>query len=322
MGKFYLWIALFFAFVIGSWFVVKQTVPKQSVRVYPALATSIPADTTILAGLQIEKIKQTRLYKKLVEERNIPAIDRFARATGIDIRKNVYEVVFASNGKDTIVFASGKFAMLQSSTGQNTQELLPHTQIQGERMIQMGYKGMTLIGNPNVSACFLNNATMMAGPTEALKRVIDLRARNPMAPQDLLAAARALPADDQFWLVSSMGIDRALPEISLGSFGKIRSIPVKLDRISGSGHVGLGFQLKLWLASSDAKSIEQMGTALKGLVSLARINTPDTEREMMRLLDSVLVAPEEKGVRLRMDVPEDLIEKFLNSRSFGASPTP
>ena len=319
MGKFYLWIAAFFALVIGSWFVVKQTVPKQHVRVYPALATAIPADTKILAGLQIEKIKQTRLFKKLVEERQIPAIDRFARETGIDIRKNVYEVVLASNGTDTIVLASGKFAELSSSTGQNTQELRPHTQIQGERMVLMPYKGMSLIGNPNAAACFLNNATVMAGSTQALKRAIDLREKNPMAPQDLLALARGLPGEDQFWLVSTLGIDRMLPSIPLGSFGKMRSIPVKLDRVTGSGQVGLGFHLKLALDSSDAKSIEQMSTALKGLVALARINTPETERELMRLLDSVRVGADDKTVRVGLDVPDDLIEKFLNDRRFTSS---
>jgi hypothetical protein len=248
-------------------------------------------------------------------------VDRFARQTGIDIRKNVYEVVLTSNGTDVIVFASGKFAELSSSTGQNTQELRPHTQIQGERMVQMPYKGMSLVGNPNAAACFLNNATVMAGATEALKRVIDLREKQPTPPMDLLTMARALPADDQFWLVSTLGIDRMLPAIPLGGFGKMRSIPVKLDRVTGSGQVGLGFHLKLQMDSSDAKSIEQMSTALKGLVALARINTPETERELMRLLDSVRVGADEKSVRLQLDVPDDLIEKFLNDRTFASAPS-
>lgn len=319
MRKFYLWIALFFAFAIGSTWFLRKTIPKQSVRVYPALATSIPADTKILVGFQIEKLKQTRLYQKLVDERKLPAIDRFAQETGIDLRKNIYEIVFASNGRDTIVLASGKFAELSSSTGQSTSELRPQAQIQGERMVAMPYKGLTLIGNPNAAACFLNNATVMAGPTEVLKRVIDLKEKSPMPPLDLLNAARELPNEDQFWLVSTLGIDRTIAPLSVGGM-KLNQIPVKVDRILGSGKVGLGFHLDVKAESSDAKSLEQIHGGLKAVLAFARLSTDAKETDLMRLYDGVRVDADTKSVRIQTDVPEALIERFLNSsRAFTSS---
>lgn len=319
MRKFYLWIGLFFALVIGSYLLLKKTVTKEPVRVYPALATAIPADTKILVGLQIEKIKQTRLYQKLVEERKIPAIDRFAQETGIDPRKNVYEVVFASNGTDTIVLASGKFAELSSSTGQNTNELRPHAQIQGERMVPMPYKGYTLIGNPNAAACFLNNATVMAGRTDVLKRVIDAKEKAPLPPMDLLNAARALPGDHQFWFVSTLGIDRTIAPLSFGGM-RLNQVPVRVDRITGSGKVGVGFHLDVKAESSDANSLSQIHGALKAMLAFARLNTNESEADLMRFYDGVRVDADKQAVRIQTDVPEALIERVLNNaRPFTSS---
>jgi len=312
MRKFYLWMALFFAAVIGSWYWVKYAVPKTPVRIYPALATSIPADTKILVGLQVEQIKKSRLYQRFVRERKLPALERFVNATGIDPRRDVYEIVFASNGAEPIVFASGKFAELSSSTGQSTAELRPHAQIQGERMVRMPYKGATLIGNPNLAASFLNNATVMAARTETLKQIIDLREKNPLPPPDLLAALKELPAADPFWIVSTASLSQTMPNLQSGRM-KLTSIPIQVDRILGSGTLEDGLRLNLRLESRDSKSIDQINATLRGLVALGRLNTPDDQAALLRLLDSIQIARAPQGLQLSMHVPEDLLEPLLNS---------
>jgi hypothetical protein len=148
-----------------------------------------------------------------------------------------------------------------------------------------------------------------------LKRVIDLREKSPLPPAELLAAAKELPAKDPFWVVSALPIDRTLPDVAIGGF-RLRSVPVQLDRILGSGNATRGLQLKVMLESRDAKSIEQMSAALRGLIGIGRLSVPEGQPERLRFFDSIQVRGESKGVRVEMDVPEELVETFLNSREF------
>ena len=290
---------------------------KKPVRLYPALATVIPNDTQLLAGLQVEKLKKTPYWKRLVEERKQPALDRFAGQTGIDLRQNVYELVFASNGEnnggDSVLMASGKFSTQKSFLGQSTKEMQPHTQIQGERMANIPYHGQVLIGNENSAMWFVNNATAFAGRTAALRRVIDLREKAPLPPQALLDALETLPVDDHFWFVSTLPIDRTLPEFNLGGMGKMKSIPVKVDRILGSAALTNGFKLRVRIESSDAKSLEQMGAALRGLIGIGRLTTAQDKPEMLQFYDGIQVLPDRGALKVEMNLPDELVEQFLDA---------
>ncbi|MGH9657078.1 MAG: hypothetical protein ACRD96_00960, partial [Bryobacteraceae bacterium] len=57
----------------------------------PVLAALIPPDTVLLAGIRMEPLKSTPLYKQIVATRARADLDDFARRTSFDPRKDVRE---------------------------------------------------------------------------------------------------------------------------------------------------------------------------------------------------------------------------------------
>ena len=80
----------------------REPVARSSVD--PALATLVPADTAILVGAKLDKLRETPTYQKHFSQMSLPRLDDFARETGLDPRKDVWEVLFASEWFATAAF--------------------------------------------------------------------------------------------------------------------------------------------------------------------------------------------------------------------------
>jgi hypothetical protein len=80
-----------------------------SVVVDPALAALVPSDTVSLTGVKLDALRATPLYQKLI----VPAIARFPKQDGVDLQKDVSELLAVSNGKDNAVFAKGKSSVFR-----------------------------------------------------------------------------------------------------------------------------------------------------------------------------------------------------------------
>ena len=78
-------------------------------RVDAALAPLMPDDTCALACLRLDRLKDTPFYARYVAGRRIKALEDFSQRTGLDVRENVWELVFTTNGRTSYVFIRGKF---------------------------------------------------------------------------------------------------------------------------------------------------------------------------------------------------------------------
>jgi hypothetical protein len=88
-----------------------------SVEVDPALAALVPSDTVSLTGVKLDALRATPLYQKWIA----PSIARFPKQDGVDLQKDVSELLAISNGKETMVFAKGKSGVVRL----NSKEPLP-----------------------------------------------------------------------------------------------------------------------------------------------------------------------------------------------------
>src|SRR5258707_1132415 len=77
--------------------------------VAPVRAALVPADTIMLSGVRMAELRATPLYQKLIAEQRMSEINDFAKQTGFDPRKDVQELLAASDGADTVVLARGAF---------------------------------------------------------------------------------------------------------------------------------------------------------------------------------------------------------------------
>ena len=269
-------------------------------RVDPVLVAFIPADVVMLTGVRMEEIRSTPLYQKMVAKRRLQQLDQFAVETGFDPRKDVRELLVASNGKESVVLARGKFDI--------------HG-IKGAR--RSAYKGYTLYSGEQGGVALLDRTTAVAGNLPSVRAAIDqYKSGSRGGAAALLARAQEIPANNQVWSVSSGWtnlLGKAMPQTgNAANFSKIfRSLEnttFAADMRSGLNAIAAGD----CRTEQDAKNL---GDAVRGLVGMGRLSVPDDRPELLRFYDGIKVEQQQRSIRIIANIPQDLLDKFLEMTS-------
>jgi hypothetical protein len=276
---------------------------RSSPFIDPVLEMLVPSDTIFLLGANLDAIKNTPVYQKLLSQLDLPQLNQFAKQTGLDPRKDLAQVISVSNGKTGMLMARGKF-----SQG----DLEPRLEAQGAK--RFGYKGYNLFGNDQGAVLFINSSTAIAGATPELERMIDHRnAPDQGLPAALRDQIRALPATDQVWAVligGFQGLNIGVPpDSNLGS---------ALQVLQGIQTVRLGIDLRngfdaqaqaRCLTDRDAKRVHDM---VKGIVGIGRLSTPDNQPELLKLYDAIKVTQEQNHTDVTAQIPAGQVDHFLD----------
>jgi len=285
--------------VLGALLVVSVSCARKTPvgpKIDPALATLIPADTTLLVGTRLEALERTPVYQKYLADRKFPQVEEFARQTGLDPKKDLWELLFVSDGQHHVLLGRGKFA----------NEMEPRLEKEGAK--RFGYKGYNLIGDEKAAVVFFSASTAAMGATESLRFLLDQRGASKGPPAALAALMTDIPADAQFWGVYGGG------PIDLPFTGNLANVTKLVSSIqAGSIYFDLRTGLN-GIASgecSTVQSAEDVQGALKALIGLGRLNTPASQPELQKAYDGLRVTLQDQRVRLYIDVPEDVVDQFL-----------
>lgn len=283
--------------------------PERSATIVPdaALMPLVPADTTVLAGFRVEEIKKTAIYRELVEAEKLPQLEEFARETGIDPRKDIWEIVVASNGESAITLIRGKF----TDGGITDSGKEPELAKKGVR--RYPYKGYMLLGDERVVVTFFNTSVAVAGPQEAVKRVIDARdGSQGRPPTALIDRVRAIPSSNQIWLVSSAGWSGALPENMEGALSGLKKMPIDLRSVTAAIDLSNGIRVAGDFVSGDSAASQKLHDAVRGVIGIGRLTTPGDRKDLLKFYDAIDVKQEAEHVRVVADVPQDLFQTLLH----------
>ncbi|MGA3189839.1 MAG: hypothetical protein ABSF22_22255 [Bryobacteraceae bacterium] len=266
-------------------------------KIDPALATLIPEDTTLLVGTRLEALERTPVYQKYLADRKFPQVEEFAKQTGLDPKKDLWELLFVSNGKNNVLLGRGKFA----------NEMEPRLEKEGAK--RFGYKGYNLVGDEKTAVVFFSASTAAMGATESLRFLLDQRGTSKGPPAALAALMKDIPPDAQLWAAYGGG------PIDLGFSGNLANITKLVNSIQAGS---LYFDLRTGLNGlavgecSTDQSAEEVQGALKAFIGLGRLNTPANQPELQAAFDGLRVTLQDKRVKLYIDIPENLVEQFLN----------
>jgi hypothetical protein len=266
-----------------------------SSRVDPALAALAPADSIWLAGVRMAEIRSTPLYQKMVAQQRVTELDDFARRTGFDPRKDVQELLAASDGADTVVLARGAFRISPPA---------------GVR--KSVYKGATIYSQPEGAFAILDASTAAAGPERAVRKALDQKQAGGAGAKALLDRARALPAAGQIWFVSNGW--GSLPE-RLGAgqspyFSNASKILRAIETGSATVDLRSGVAARaegLCRSEEDAKTL---GDALRGLVGMGRLSVPENQPDLLRLFDGLKVDQQQRTLVVNIRIPQDLVDRL------------
>lgn len=273
----------------------------------PALMPLVPADTKILAGIRVEEIKKTAVYRELLAAQKLPQMEEFARETGIDPRKDIWDIVLASNGESVIALIRGKFTEGGITDSGKEPEL-------AKKGIQrFAYKGYTLRGDDRIVVVFFNTSVAVAGPQTAVKRVIDARdGGQGRPPAALIEQVKRIPSSNQIWVISEAGWKGVLPEGLEGPLGGLRQMPVDVRSMTAMLSLSDGVRFEGEAVSGDAANATKIHDAIKGVIGIGRLTTPDDKLEMLKFYDAIEVKRQDERVRVTAGLPLEVFQQLLN----------
>jgi hypothetical protein len=278
-----------------------QVKRSESLHIDGALESLVPADTVFLAGANLDAIRDTPVYQKLLNRMPLPQLDEFAKRTGLDPRNDLSQVLSCSNGKSGLLLVRGKF---------RAKEVEARLQANGAKPFP--YKKYSLFGEDRAAVFFLNESTAVAGPAAQLRSIIDQAGGRglPVALRDLL---RSLPADDQIYAALAGGLEGlnlAVPQDS--NLGNIVNILRSLDSATLGMDLRSGIAVTAEVTSKTERDAKFVHDMVKGIVGLGRLNTPDNRPEMLKLYDAIKVEQQQTHTKVTADIPADLADRFLD----------
>ncbi|MDX2152535.1 MAG: hypothetical protein SFV54_17475 [Bryobacteraceae bacterium] len=265
----------------------------------PALATLIPADTVMLAGVKVESVRETPLYRKYIEGSSLLKIDELSARTGFDPRKDLWNVLMTSNGKEVLVMARGKF----SEMGREPKSM-PNVK-------RSSYKGYTLLGDDETGVLFVNASTALVGTIPAMQRAVDQKDSSKGVPKPLLEQIRTLPAESQVWM-AALGGRVMLPLQFQGNAANLGKIIQEMQTATLSMNLRNGVDLAAQANYTDDKLAQQTRDALRALLGIARLTTPSAETDVLKAFDTMQVNQVGTAVKFTAQMPPDLVEKLAN----------
>jgi len=274
----------------------------KSVRIDPALAALVPADTVYLLGADMEHLSRTPAWQKL-QTLALPDLNRFTQATGLDPRRDIREVLACSNGIGAAIILRDRLQVSDLAS-----------RLQARGATSLSYKGHALYTSDRAALTFLDSTTAAAGDTASVEGIIDAHDRGgsglPVALQPLV---QEIPARDQLWLVRAGGSPGMRfgenDESRLGSIVRmlrgIRTIVVGIDFSNGldfSAHVQCD-------TDNDATHIHD---ALRGAIGMARLSTPDNHPELLRVYDAIQVSQAKSLVTASASFSSEQVDQALD----------
>jgi len=288
---------------------------RTSVMLDPALVPLIPADTISLGGIRVDALQKTETWTRLSNSPQWTRLmDEFTKDVGFDPRKDLMEVLWASNGKESLYFIRNKFSQM------NIEPM-----VRREGFKRLSYKGYPLLGDEEFAALFMNASTIVAGRTERLREIIDARdGSKGSISQELLAKAETIAAATHVWVVA---VPSALP---LPKGGEANNMLANLPRLlAGVEYVTValdltkGVNVQLVAHCNDDQAAKQMQNSIKGLTAFARLGLPEKQKaELLPLLDSIEVQLNGKTTTTKFAADLATLERFQTIFLAGESRRP
>jgi hypothetical protein len=254
----------------------------------------------LLVGTRLEALLKTEVYQKFFANRRFEALESFTARTGLDPRKDLWELLYASNGKEGVLMGRGKFA---------SGEMEPRLEKEGAR--RFAYKGFTLVGNEQAAVLLWGPGLAMVGPTPSLYWLVDKRGQASGPPSPLAALMRGLPSGSQFWAVYA-GAPIKLPFDERSNLANINRMIQSIQSGTFAADLSSGFDAVARGNCDTDENARQIHDAMKGLIGIGRLSTRDDQQDLLRVYDSIQVSQAGREVKVEMHVPREQVERFLS----------
>lgn len=269
------------------------------------LIRMVPPGSTSLVGAHMEAIRQTDLYRRMVAERKLPDVDRFAAETGFDPRRDVRELLYVTApGEANVMLARGTFRPNLAS-------------MRDLKLVRHGEYNVFVNAERKAGFCILDATLAAAGDLAGIEAALDeWKSGSHTGAEPLLARIHAASPTAQLWGVST-GVAGFLadymPRASNGvNFSRIFR---GLEDTWFEADFTAGLRASVHGRTQTGQDAVNLRDAAKGLIGLGRLSVPENEPEMLRLWDGITVTQDSHNLLVSANIPENLMDKLVTMLS-------
>jgi hypothetical protein len=282
----------------------------------PALVALAPPDTKAFVGIQVDQAQSSALGRFLLAQADPDTgLQQFAALTGFDPRRDLSQILIASNGKQG---AQGGALILGRGTFQ-PDKLTAAATLAGAKKVT--YSGIDLLtSKDSVTAgiqtmAFLNSSTVMIGDVSGLKSAIDRYRSGTSFGGSLAQRASEVSALYQAWFVAA-SVDELANNFGAG--GNAGGIPTNAFQsiLTAAGGLKLASDAvtialdAVTRTDKDAQSLVDVVKFLAGMVHTGANDNPNAARAAT-LVDSASITSTGPTMHISMAIPEKDVEQML-----------
>lgn len=291
-------------------FVSCRPKPREDIFIDPALALLVPADTVSLAGVRMEKLRATPAFQKYFLNSKSSQFEKFREQTGIDPKKDVWELLIAGTRTGAVVVCRGKFSEF------GMEPKLPYPEAK-----RYSYRGYSLVGNEQYALVYLNPSTAMAGPVALLHHVLDSRDKGILGiPNALQPLIKNVPVDSQLWIAGDIAAQmQALNPKTAGELGNFGQFAGSIQSAQGSIDLRSGLKLAMVADCRSPQDAERLNSTFRALAGMGRLSTPPERLDLMHAWDALhSEIRNQKSVSVGATLTEPELEALLDQVYKGA----
>jgi hypothetical protein len=287
----------------------------------PELLRLVMPDAKVVAGLQVDRTRDSQFGQFVLSHLQLddPAFQQFVSETGFDPRKEVKELLIASNWKSAngqpswVVMAKGNFDLqrIQRAAEANGAAM---TTFQGASVFSFAGKGSPDSDN---AIAFLDPATAVMGSTASVNAAIQRKQAGAAASSDLAGKAKDLSAKNDFWFVTLVPLsqfDLVLPTPNSGG-PMNNNMFMAINQASGGIRFGEIVTVSADIVARSDKDAQALVDVVKfvvGMLQQNRQNNP-VAGQASNMLDPLETKTEGNRMSMSLAIPEEQLERLFNN---------
>jgi hypothetical protein len=302
--------------------------PAFAVAADSSLLSLMMPDAKVIAGVQVDSAKNSPFGRFLLAhfQPSDQGFQDFMTQTGFDPRRDVTEVVMASNWQSNtaasrwLVAAKGAFDL-----GKITQAVQAH----GGTV--QNFQGVTILSSKNdsdsnSSIAFLDGSSAVIGDVASVQGAIQRRRNNTPADPGLIAKLGSLRTNNDFWFTTLVSISEfadSMPNENLQGAMK-GSLMQGITQASGGIKFGPTVNISGEAVTRSERDAQALMDVIRFLMSMIQQNKTqsNTTAQVSDWLDSLDLKSNGTTVTMALAIPEPQLEQFLDTARSGAHTQP
>ena len=286
----------------------------------PQLLNLVMPDAKVIAGVNVEQAKGTQFGQYLLDQIQTHDADmqKLIDLTGFDPRRDVREVLVASNGapqsKSGLALARGNFDVAKITAAATTAGKDVATEVYGNVTILEDAKATSGIA-------FLDSTTVVGGDLASVKAAIDRRSNAQPLPAAILVKINEWSSSQDAWGISVVPPTSLAPAHATQQPNPMINSAQSVQQAYGGVKFGANVVFSSEAVCDTAQNATTLGDLVKFMLNMAQMQAAKNP-EAQALVNSVTVTPSGTSLKVSASLPQDLFIQLLHpaQKASGVAP--